>query len=98
MDVYAKIKKDGKNVILAICDADILGRTLKEGKIVFKITNEFYNGQKISVEQAVSMIENSTIVNLIGNSCVEKAIENGFIHPEAVLKIEGISHAQIVKF
>ena len=98
MDVYAKIKKDGKNVILAICDADILGRTLKEGKIVFKITNEFYNEQKISVEQAVSMIENSTIVNLIGNSCVEKAIENGFIHPEAVLKIEGISHAQIVKF
>ena len=98
MDVYVKIKKDGKNVILAICDADILGRTLKEGKIVFKITNEFYNGQKISVEQAVSMIENSTIVNLIGNSCVEKAIENGFIHPEAVLKIEGISHAQIVKF
>ena len=93
MDVYAKIKKDGKNVILAICDADILGRTLKEGKIVFKITNEFYNGQKISVEQAVSMIKNSTIVNLIGNSCVEKAIENGFIHPEAVLKIEGISHA-----
>ena len=44
------------------------------------------------------MIENSTIVNLIGNSCVEKAIANGFIHPEAVLKIEGISHAQIVKF
>jgi len=98
LDVYAKIKKDGKNVILAICDADILGRTLKEGKIVFKITNEFYNGQKISVEQAVSMIKNSTIVNLIGNSCVEKAIENGFIHPEAVLKIEGISHAQIIKF
>ena len=98
MDVYAKIKKDGKTVILAICDADILGRTLKEGKIVFKISNDFYNGQKISVEQAVSMIENSTIINLIGNSCVEKAIENGFIHPEAVLKIEGISHAQIVKF
>ena len=98
MDVYAKIKIDGKYVILAICDADILGRTLKEGKIVFKISNDFYNGQKISVEQAVSMIENSTIINLIGNSCVEKAIENGFIHPEAVLKIEGISHAQIVKF
>ena len=97
MDVYVKLKKNGKNILLAICDANLLGRTLKEGKIVFKITNEFYKGRKISVDQAVTMIENSTNVNLIGNICVEKAIENGFVHPEAVLKIEGISHAQIVK-
>ena len=97
MDVYVKLKKNGKNILLAICDANLLGRTLKEGKIVFKITNEFYKGMKISVDQAVTMIENSTNVNLIGNICVEKAIENGFVHPEAVFKIEGISHAQIVK-
>jgi hypothetical protein len=97
LDVYVKLKKNGKNILLAICDANLLGRTLKEGKIVFKITNEFYKGWKISVDQAVTMIENSTNVNLIGNICVEKAIENGFVHPEAVLKIEGISHAQIVK-
>ena len=84
--------------MLAICDANLLGKTLKEEKIVFRITNEFYEGRKISVEQAISMIENSTIVNLVGNNCVEKAIEKGFVHPEAVLKMEGISHAQIVKF
>lgn len=97
MDVYVKLKKDGRNVLLAICDSDLLGKTLKEGKIVFKISNEFYNGKKISVDQAVNMIENSTIVNLIGNRCVKKAIECGFVHPDAVLMIEGILHAQIVK-
>ena len=97
MDVYVKLKKNGKNFLLAICDANLLGKTLKEGKIVFKITNEFYKGRKISVDQAVTMIENSNNVNLIGNSCVKKAIENGFVHPEAVIKIEGISHVQIVK-
>ena len=45
MEVYAKLKRDGKNVLLAICDSELLGKTLKEGKIVFKITNEFYNGK-----------------------------------------------------
>jgi hypothetical protein len=44
------------------------------------------------------MIDNSTIVNLVGKCCVEKAIAEGYVHPEAVLKIEGIPHAQIVKF
>lgn len=97
MDVYVKLKQAGKNIVLAICDAELLGKTLKEGKIVFKVTDEFYKGKKTSVDQAVNMIENSTIVNLIGNCCVKKAIEYGFIHPEAVLIIDGISHAQIVK-
>lgn len=98
MDAYFNLKKEGNNVLLAICDEELLGKTLREGKIVFKISEDFYKGKKISVDQAVSMIENSTIINLIGNECVKKAIENGFVHPEAVIKIEGISHAQIMKF
>ena len=98
MEAYFNLKKEGNNVLLAICDEELLGKTLREGKIVFKISEDFYKGKKISVDQAVSMIENSTIINLIGNECVKKAIENGYVHPKAVLKIEGISHAQITKF
>ena len=97
MDVYVKLKQNGKNLLLAICDADLLGKTLREGKIVFKVTNEFYCGKKISVDQAVNMIYNSTMANLVGNCCVKKAIECGFVHPEAVIKIQGVLHAQIVK-
>lgn len=97
MEVYVNLKQMGKNVVLAICDVELLGKTLKEGKIVFKVKDEFYNGGKASVDEAVSMINNSTIVNLIGKNCVEKAIEKGYVHPDAVLKIEGIPHAQIIK-
>ncbi len=98
MEVYVNLKKDGRNVLLAICDCELLGRTLREGKIVFHVKDEFYNGRKASVEEAIGMINNSTIVNLVGKCCVEKAIAKGYVHPEAVLKIEGIPHAQIVKF
>jgi hypothetical protein len=75
----------------------VLGKTLREGKIVFHVKDEFYNGGKVSVEEAVGMIENSTIVNMVGKNCVQKAIEKGYVHPEAVLNIDGIPHAQIVK-
>jgi hypothetical protein len=91
------LKKIGNNVLLAICDAEILGRTLREGKIVFCVKEEFYRGAKVDVEEAVEMISNSTIVNMVGRNVVRKAIERGYVHPEAVLKIEGIPHAQIVK-
>ncbi len=97
MEVYLNLKKVGKNVLLAVCDTDLLGKTLREGKIVFHVKDEFYNGRKATLEEAVGLINNSTIVNLIGKNCVEKAISKGYVHPEAVLKIEGVPHAQIVK-
>jgi len=91
------LKKIGNNVLLAICDAEILGKTLREGGIVFNIKEEFYKGPRVAVEEAVDMIANSTIVNMVGKNIVKKAIERGYVHPEAVLNIEGVPHAQIVK-
>jgi hypothetical protein len=98
LDVYVNLKRVGRNVLLAVCDCELLGKTLRQGKIVFHVKDEFYNGGKVSVEEAVGMIENSTIVNMVGKNCVEKAIEKGYVHPESVLQIEGVPHAQIVKF
>lgn len=97
MEAYVNLKKIGANVVLAICDSEILGKTLREGKIVFHVKEEFYRGGRVSVEEAVDMIENSTIVNMVGKCCVEKAIAKGYVHPQAVLNIEGVPHAQIVK-
>jgi len=91
------LKKKGQNVLLAMCDAEILGKTLREGKIVFQVKEDFYKGRKVNVEEAVCMIESCTIVNMIGRNVVKEAIEKGYVHPEAVLNIEGIPHAQIVK-
>jgi hypothetical protein len=97
LEVYLNLKKIGENVVLAVCDCDLLGKTLREGKIVFHIKDEFYKGRKASLEEAVGLIGNSTIVNLVGKNCVEKAMKEGYVHPEAVLKIEGVPHAQILK-
>jgi uncharacterized protein len=97
MEVYVNLKQVGTNVLLAVCDCELLGKTLREGKIVFRIKDEFYNGRKATVDEAMGMIDNSTIVNLVGKTCVEKAIDEGYVHPDAVIKIEGVPHAQIMK-
>ena len=97
MEVYAKLRKWGKCVLLATCDVELLGKILREGKIVFKVGEEFYKGPKMPVEEALELMKESTIVNMVGHNIVKKAIENGLVHPEAVLKIGGVPHAQIVK-
>ena len=97
LDVYVKLTRVGRNVVLAICDVELLGRTLRQDKMVFQIRDEFYNGEKTTVEEAVAMINNSNIVNMVGCKCVDMAIQKGYVHPEAVLNIEGVPHAQILK-
>lgn len=83
---------------MAICDKDILGKTLKEGHIVFHVREEFYKGSLVSLQEAMELIDQSTTVNMIGKKIVKEALTKGYIHPEAILKIDGIPHAQIVKF
>jgi hypothetical protein len=91
------LQKIGRNVLLSMCDKDILGKTLHEGKIVFCVKENFYKGSRVNLDEAVSLIESSTIVNMVGKNVVKKAIERGYVHPEAVLHIEGVPHAQIVR-
>jgi hypothetical protein len=97
LKAYVNIKKVGGNVLLAMCDAEILGKTFCQGDIVFHVKEEFYKGAKIDVDEAMMMIQNSTIVNMIGKNVVKKAVQEGYVHPEAILEIDGVPHAQIVK-
>jgi len=91
------VRRWGQHTLLATCDAELLGKILREGRIVFEVREEFYKGLKVSVDEAIDLMRQSTIVNMVGQRIVEKAIEEGLVHPEAVLKISGVPHAQIVK-
>lgn len=97
LQVYVKVRKWGQCTLLATCDADLLGKVLREGKIVFEIREEFYKGLKVNVEEAIDLVQQSTIVNMIGHQIVRRAVEKGLIHPEAVIEISGVPHAQIIR-
>ena len=84
-------------MLLAVCDVELAGKTLREGKIVFEVREEFYKGTKVTIDEAISLMENCSIVNMVGQYIVGKAIEKGFVHPDAVMEISGVPHAQIVK-
>ncbi|MCW4026916.1 MAG: DUF424 family protein [Candidatus Bathyarchaeota archaeon] len=97
MEVYVNVRRWGHQVLLAVCDADLLGKTFRESDMVFEVKEDFYKGLRTSTEEAVTLIEESTVANLVGRNIVEKAMEKGYVHPEAVIRICGILHAQIVK-
>jgi len=96
-EVYVKVMKQGRQVLVAACDVEILGRTLRKGRLLFEVRESFYKGSKMKVEEAMLLIRSATTVNLVGSRIVKHAIKDGLVHPEAILVISGIPHAQIVK-
>jgi hypothetical protein len=97
LEVYVNVRRWGQQVLLAVCDADLLGKTFRESDMVFEVKKDFYKGSRTSVEEAINLIEESTVANLVGCNIVKKAIDKGYVHPEAVIEICGVLHAQIVK-
>ena len=97
MEISVNVIKQGKHILVAACDLNLLGKTLKFGKINFKVRRDFYGGSIMSAEDAMDLMRRGTTVNMVGSEIVKKAIEDGLIHPQAVLDISGVPHAQIVR-
>jgi hypothetical protein len=97
LDVFVNVIRQGSHVLVAACDAELLGKTLKFGKVDFEIREEFYRGSLMDVDGAIDLVKTGTIANLIGTTVVSCALEAGIVHPQAVIDISGVPHAQILR-
>ncbi len=95
--VYVKTMVHGKDRVVAVCDAEILGETLEGGRVPFKVSEGFYKGILGDVDEAIAAMKQATICNLVGKTIVEAAIECRMVHERAVIYFGDIPHAQIVK-
>jgi len=95
--MYIKIYKNGEHVLVAACDKEVLGKTLKHGKAVVEISRAFYEGEYVSEEELQKALEEATTANLFGEKTVKFAIKCGLIDQGSVIIIDGVPHAQIFR-
>ncbi len=95
--VYMKIIDARGERIVAICDEDLLGKRFSEKGLVLHINKDFYGEELVPIDYAMSIASTATVLNLVGRNTVDEAIKRGYIHPEAVIEISGIPHAQAIK-
>jgi len=94
---YYKTFRSGSNFLLAICDEDIVGKTIKQGDIEFKITETFYKDEKCSSGKIKSLSREATIINAVGKNIIKLLIEEGLIDNERILEVEGVPIAQMMR-
>ncbi len=95
--VYMKVYEVSGERIIAICDEEVLGKKFSEDDITLYVDPTFYGGQLVPLSIALAEARQATMLNLVGEKIVEAAIRAGLVHPAAVIRVQGVPHAQVVK-
>lgn len=90
-----RIHRQGREVLVAVSDAGLVGREFREGNMRLFIHESFYGTEGADAPEVVRELAACTIANLVGVDVVTLAIRHGFVHPDNVLDIDGVPHAQM---
>jgi hypothetical protein len=91
-----KYDTDGQ-IVVALCDKDIIGKKFKEGILVLKLDECFYKGDEVCEEEVKDALSGATMANIAGEKSIACAVACGCVDPDTVIFIEGIPHAQMVQ-
>jgi hypothetical protein len=95
--VFVKKYCCGKDILVAVCDKDLIGKTLRDGKIKLEVKKEFYGDRLTTPEEAAKALSEANTGNIVGKKSVKIAIDRNLVDPSAVIHIAGIPHVNIIK-
>lgn len=97
MRFSVKVTEYQKNLMLNICDADLLGKSISENELTMKISESYYGNEIIEIEEAKKLLENSNIINMVGKDAVSLSLELGIGSENGVKKIFGVPFLIVFK-
>jgi len=90
---YYKLHETDFGTMIAVCDKELLGKTLKNKDLEFFVNPRFYGEEEID-EKILELIKGSNDGNAIGNKIVELLLKYEVISKKSIIKIGKIKHAQ----
>ena len=97
MEISYHIHKNGVEKLLAIADSNIIGKKFEENGMVLHVDENFYSGKKCTVEEIKELAENADIINAVGENTVKSLVDCEIVDEKMILKIQGVSHAQVIR-
>jgi hypothetical protein len=96
-EMYLKTYRQGSEVLIAVCDCDILGKKFVEGSLCMEVSQDFFGNERYSLSEVEAALNRATMANFVGCQAVEHAIRLGYVERENVLCIDGVLYAQMVR-
>jgi len=95
--IRAKLHAYRGSMVLALCDSELVGMTLDNNGVPFRITESFYGGPIMDRDDLVRLIYQVGNINVVGARSMDLLNDLGLIIEGGTMLIGGIPHAQIYR-
>lgn len=96
--MFIKIHRSYRDVI-ALCDADLIGKKFEEKNRQLDIRENFYKGEQIEEKNVEKLLilygKNDATFNIVGKKATAVALSTGLITKESIGYVAGIPFALI---
>ena len=97
MQFSVKLTDYQKSPMLNICDANLLGKNIQKNDLVIKINKSYYGEKLVDKEEAKNLLQNSSIINMVGNETISLSVSLGIGSENGIKKIDGIPFLIVFK-
>ena len=98
MKVFLKIHNRNEIETVACCDEDLLNKVIDEGNLRIEISDNFFGGNLIDLDEAINILKQASYFNIVGDIIINKAVNSKILTKEGVRKINGIPMAMKMMF
>jgi hypothetical protein len=75
-----------KNIMLNMCDAELIGKHIVDGELKIHISENYYGKQLVDKDEAISLLKSTSMMNLVGKKTISLATDLG-IGSESGVKV-----------
>ena len=93
----ARLINHNDTLMLNICDADLLGRTLKRDNFTLKISEKCYAEKVVDKEEAKDLLKRSKSINMVGKEIISLSVNMNIGSRAGVKEREGIPFLIVFK-
>ncbi|MCV0411327.1 DUF424 domain-containing protein [Nitrosopumilus sp.] len=90
MQFSVRVTEYQKNMMLNICDAELLGKKIIQDELNIHISESYYGQRFVEKDEAINLLKQSSIINMVGKETISLSIDLGVGSENGVKTISGV--------
>ena len=86
------------HLMLNICDANLVGKTITKSDFEFNISKSYFAERLVEQNEAKELLKKYTIINMVGEEIISLSVKLGIGSSKGVKKINDIPFLLVFKF
>jgi len=97
MQFSVRVSDYQKNMMLNICDVELLGKKIIQDELKMHISESYYGEKLVDREEAKVLMKNSSIINMVGKEAISLSIQLGIGSESGVKTVSDVPFLIVFK-